>query len=273
MIDETAAPAGPIAVDRVIRHTEADLLAMGLPRAGVGNMLWFNGDYPLYLFAQQQPEYTHVLQIEYDVAVNTGIGEMLRRMEAEQVDFIGLTKGEPAAQWPWRESCLSVYDPAGLQHQLICLSAFSTRALRHLWLQRLRHAEMLRHGAMSAWPMCEAFIPMELSAAGFKMAELSSFGDTAVYDHWPPYLERDVPELASHAFVHPVLDPPRFIASMLKYHVGLAGYFSPGSLFHRKLRRLPAWLYARTLVTTFLSKAERNLRAMDIIRSSRGNAA
>ena len=258
LVDETSGPV-TIPHDRVVRVTESSLLAMGLPRAGEGNLLWFNGDYPLYAVQQQLPDYDYYLQLEYDVVINQPISRLIAKAWAGAVDYVGLTKGEPVQDWFWRDSCAG-YDPADLRHQLICLSLFSGAALQHLFERRLSQAEALARHALPAWPFCEGFIPTELALGGFLCRELSEFGDTGAYDHWPPYLESDTATLAADSFVHPVLDPPRYIASLHKYRIGLAGYLNPASLFHRKLRRLPARQYLPVLAESFLTKARRTIR-------------
>ncbi len=258
LVDETS---GPVAIphDRVVRVTEASLLAMGLAAAGEGNLLWFNGDYPLYAFLRNQPEYDYYLQLEYDVVINQPIADLVARAAGEKIDYVGLTKGEAPQDWFWRASCAGAYRPEELRHQLICLSLFSAAALRHLWGRRVAHAQARAEGRLEGWPFCEGFIPTELALAGYACSELDRFGDTGAYDHWPPYLEADAPALQSHSFVHPVLDQARYIASLHKYRIGLAGYLNPGSLFHRKLRRLPTRQYLPALASSFWTKACRNL--------------
>ncbi|MDQ2763267.1 MAG: hypothetical protein M3Y22_07155, partial [Pseudomonadota bacterium] len=149
---------------------------------------------------------------------------------------------------------------AQVEHQLICVSLFSNRALRHLWQRRLALSEAYRLGSIKSWPMCEGFIPTELAQGGFECAELSQFGSTETYDHWPPYLEADLGEWADRPFIHPVLDQPRYISSLFKYQVGLRGYLRPNSLLHRKLRRLPTATYLKVLVESFTAKTLRTLR-------------
>ena len=258
LVDETS---GPVTVphDRVVRVTENTLLAMGLPRAGQGNLLWFNGDYPLYAVRQQLPDYDTYLQIEYDVVINQPLAPLIAKAAADGADYVGLTKGEAAEDWFWRGSCEGVYAPEEVRHQLICLSLFSGKALTYLFNRRLAQAALLAKGTLQAWPFCEGFIPTELILGGFACRELSDFGDTAAYDHWPPYLEADAGTLAAFAFVHPVLDQPRYVASLHKYHIGLGGYLNPASLFHRKLRRLPSRDYIEVLAKSFLTKARRSV--------------
>ena len=240
--------------------TQDGLLGMGFARAGEGNLLWFNGDYPLYRFVELHPDYAFYVQLEYDVIVNQPIAALAGRMAADGVDYVGLTKGEPVGAWFWRGTMAQAYPAGSVRKQLICLCAFSAAALRHLWQARLAQSRAWQAGTLTVWPFCEGFIPTELATAGFTLGELSDYGSTAAYDHWPPYLEADAPALAAETFVHPVLDEPRFIASLHKYHIGLAGYLNPASQFHRKLRRLPPRRYASVLAASFASKARRTIR-------------
>ncbi len=260
LVDETNGSVAGITHDRVVRVTADGLLAMGFARAGEGNLLWFNGDYPLYRFQELHPDYDYYVQLEYDVLIHQPIAELVARLQEGHVDFVGLTKGETGEAWFWRGTMVPAYIAADVRNQLICLCVFSGPALRHLWQARLAQSALWRDGKLSTWPFCEGFIPTELAGAGFTIRELSEFGSTGAYDHWPPFLEADAPGLAREDYVHPVLDEPRFIASMHKYHVGLAGFLNPASQFHRKLRRLPPLRYVRVLASSFASKARRNLR-------------
>ena len=261
LVDETNGKVSGIEHRRVVRVTADELLAMGFARAGEGNLLWFNGDYPLYRFQELHPDYDYYVQLEYDVLINRPIAELVARLHADQVDFVGLTKGETGEQWFWRGTMAGAYPKADMLNQLICLCVFSGPALRHLWQARLAQSMDWQEGRLTDWPFCEGFIPSELARAGFKLRELDALGTTRAYDHWPPFLEADAPGLAREDFIHPVLDEPRFISSMQKYHIGLIGYLNPASQFHRKLRRLPPLRYMNVLVSSFAGKARRNLKA------------
>ena len=193
------------------------------------------------------------------MVINRAVSSLIAQAAAGAVDYVGLTKGETVQDWFWRDSCAGVYPAGEIRHQLICLSLFSGAALSHLFQRRLSQAAAFADGTLPAWPFCEGFIPTELALGGFVCRELSEFGDTDAYDHWPPYLEADAPTLSGHPFVHPVLDQPRYVASLHKYHVGLAGYLNPTSLFQRKLRRLPLRDYLPVLAGSFLTKARRNI--------------
>ncbi len=260
LIDETAGPAGPIPHDHVLSITAPDLLAQGYADAGTGHLLWFNGDYPIYALLDLAPGYDSYIVCEYDAIISLDLASFAAQAAREAIDFVGLSKGEPTPQWYWLPTCLAAYPDHDIRHQLICIALFSAAALRHLRERRLALSADFKEGKLSAWPMCEGFIPTELALAGMRMAELSRFGDTTRYDHWPPYLEDDPETRTPRGFIHPVLDPPRYIESLLKYHVGISGYLDPNSLFHRKLRRLPAPLYLQAVTRSFAEKMTRNLR-------------
>jgi hypothetical protein len=261
LVDETNGPIVGIAHRNVVRMTESDCLAMGFAQAGEGNLLWFNGDYPLYYFAALQGAYDYYLQLEYDVVIDQPVAATIAKAAAEGVDYVGLTKGEPVHEWFWLKTCADAYDLADIRHQLICLSLFSARALNHLASRRLAQSRQYESGTLRSWPMCEGFIATELHKGQFVCRELSDFGDTSLYDHWPPFLETDLQRPHAKGFIHPVLDQERFITSLHKYHVGLLGYLNPTSLFHRKLRRLPPRRYAAVLAETFATKTVGRLRS------------
>lgn len=260
LVDETNGPVLGIRHDKVVRLTEQDLCAMGLPRAGTGNMLWFNGDYPLYYFATDHGAYDYYVYLEYDVVVNTDIDRLIERVAADGADFVGLTKGEPVHEWAWLHTCAPVYDLAQIRYKLICFSILSNKALKTLAARRLEMSDQLRRSAIEEWPYCEGFIATEMNKPDFVNAELSSYLDTSAYDTWPPFVESDLPIMVDHPVIHPVLDQNRYIDSLLKYKVGLAGYVNPVSQFHRKLRRLPASSYLSALTSSFTQKAIRTIR-------------
>ena len=260
LVDESNGVVPGIKHDRVVRVTETDLIGMGLPRAGTGNLLWFNGDYPLYYFLKKHGKYDYYFQLEYDVALNTDVDRLVSQAAEDHVDFLGLTKGEPVAEWAWLDTCRGVYALEDIRYKLICVSLFSRRALETLFSRRLEMARRLQAEAIEAWPFCEGFIATEMRLGGFKSAELADYTDTSRYDTWPPYVESDLPVMTDRPVIHPVLDQERYLGSLLKYKHGLIGYLNINSLLHQKLRRLPVTSYVTALITTSISKALRNLR-------------
>jgi hypothetical protein len=265
LVDETNGPVAGIDHDRVVRLTEQDVLDMGLPRTGDGNLFWYNGDYPLYYFLKKHRSYAYYLQLEYDVVLNMDVDDLVRRAAADRVDFVGLTKGEPVHEWAWLHTCQGVYDPEDIQYKLICLSLFSRRALQALAARRLEMSERLRSAAITAWPFCEGFIATEMGRDDFVSVELTKYADTEAYDSWPPFVESDLPTMVGRPVIHPVLDRERYIGSLLKYKVGLIGYLNVNSLFHRKLRRLPVGAYFAAVATSFSQKAVRTMRSRHLL--------
>jgi len=270
--DETRGAIAGIDHDRVMGVTEAQMSKLGLPPRGANaldwygdySLMWFNGDYALYAFLSAHPDYDYYVQLEYDVVLNTDVDEIVARCEQERADFVGLTRGEPVDTWAWRHTCADAYGPSEILYKLICFCVFSRRALRHLFERRLALATTLRPD--QGWPFCEGFIATEVAIAGMNSPELTDFVDTSSYDTWPPVLEADLPSLAHAHVIHPVLDQPRYVSSVLKWKVGLSGYLNPASLLHRKLRRLPTRDYVQTLATSFAAKARRTLRHRGILR-------
>ncbi len=260
LVDETGGRVEGITHDRVVRLTEADVLASGLARRGEQNILWFNGDYPLYYFRLRHPHYEYYFQLEYDVLLNVDIDGLIARMAADHADFAGLTKGDAVPDWYWRNTCADAYAMEDVRWMLICCCFFSRQALERLYERRLALSRDL--GDDQAWPFCEAFIATEIALAGLKSVELSTYLDTSAYDHWPPYVEYD-PQIMGHpGIVHPLLNQRRYTDSLLKYKVGLSGFLNPLSLYHRKLRRLPLKDYIRVLLSSFTVKARRTLGSL-----------
>lgn len=260
LVDETNGRVD-IPHPNVVSHTQEGVLALGLSKAGYGNLLWFNGDYPLYAFHHEKPGYGYYVMVEYDVTVQLDLGDMISRLEREGVDFVGLTKGEPVAEWPHAASCLDAYRPEQVQKRLICLAAFSRRAVEHLFAKRLELSREHRAGALRRWPYCEAFIPTELGLAGFKLAELSDFGPTDFYDWKPALVETDLPLFQGQAFLHPVLDPKRYVQHTMKDVWPPEAFFYPGAEVGRRLRRVPAGVYGPPLLRALWKRAGDAVRA------------
>ena len=255
LVDETRGHVRGIPTDRVVRLTDTQLLAAGYVAAGEGSIQWYSGDVPMYMFRASYPDYDYYVQMEYDVNFHLDLDDMVGRIARDGVDMVALTMPEAHYVWPWLASCLDVYRPEQVHHQLICIGAFSNRALAMLSEQRLAQAERFRAGEIGAWPYCEGFLASEAILLGLTVRELSDYGDVGAYDWWPPYLESDLPRLSGHAFVHPVLDAPRYLPSLFKMPLSLRTLLFPGSRFHRKLRRLGPASYAQALRGTHFRKA------------------
>lgn len=255
LVDETRGHVAGIPTERAFRLTDGEILDAGYVAAGEGSIQWYSGDVPLYMFHAAHPDYDHYLQMEYDVNFHLDVDDMMARVAQDGVDMVALTKGEANEHWPWLASCLDVYDPAEVRHQLICIGCFSNRALAALSRERLAQARRFAAGEIRQWPYCEGYLATEAARQGLKTRELSDYGSVAGYDWWPPYAECDLYRLKSLSFVHPVLDEPRYVPSLFKRPLGLKTLLSPNSWFGRKLRRLGPAGYARAVRGPHFRKA------------------
>lgn len=216
MIDETRQPAGDIDFDRVIRYQEADLVRLGFPHICEGSLFWYNADYPLYYFRHLRPEYDTIVTVEYDAVPNVNLDDIIRRFRAERLDLVGRTihNKSPETYW-WTKTMLRFYGMDQVRPYQICATIMSARAIDHLAATRKRHGAA---GVADArqWPIGETFVGTELSVAGFRMAELSDFGQLTRFDWWPPVHERELPRCADEVFIHPVLSGRRYVKSLFK---------------------------------------------------------
>ena len=247
LLDETN---GRVEVDRdnVVRYTQGDLLALGLAKAGPGNLLWYNGDYSLYVFLDRYPDFDYYIMVEYDVTVNVALDDVVAKARREGIGFIGLSKDvEPIPEWSFTETCLDAYSMEQVQKRLICLAVFSAAAARQLFDRRLELSRAHARGGMRRWPYCEAYIPTELGVSGFKMAELTEFGRADHYDWLPAIAENDINLLRDQAFVHPVLDSERYVAHTMKDTWPPESFFYPRSATRRRLTRVSPRFYGPVL--------------------------
>lgn len=247
LVDETS---GRVEVNRdnVVRYTQDDLLALGLAKAGKGNLLWYNGDYSLYIFLSRHPDFDYYIMVEYDVVVNVEFDDVVAKARQEGIGFVGLTKDvEPIPEWNFTESCLDAYRMDQVQKRLICLAVFSKPAAQQLFDRRLELSRAYRNGEIQRWPYCEAYIPTELGVSGFKLAELTEFGPADHYDWLPAIAETDLGLLSAQAFIHPVLDAERYVAHTMKHTWPPESFFYLRSATRRRLQRVSPKFYGPVL--------------------------
>ena len=259
LLDETNGRV-PVSEGKVVSHTQESVKALGLAGAGSGNMLWYNGDYPLYFFYHHHPDYEYYVMIEYDVAVHGDIDAMVAFASREGIGFVGLTKGESVAEWPHTASCLDAYALEDVKKRLFCFAIFSQAAVRTLFERRLSLSREFADGAIRRWPFCEGYIPTELARSGFKLAELSELGSTDLYDWRPAFTETDLGDLQQHTFVHPVLDPHRYVQATIKGHWNTLDALDPRSAFMRRLRRVPLSVYGAPLAAALRARVAASAR-------------
>ncbi len=267
-VDETNGSVGLIPYDRVIRTTNAELIASGLPnRFEKGSLLWWNPDYVHYQFHDQHPDYDYYVFVEYDAVVQGGIEPLVARAAALDADLVALPITTPKQDWFWTIFHRQTYPLAELQGTLNCVSVFSKRALAMLGRRR---REMAVGDRTRYWPSSEVFIPTEVGRAGFSHRSLNEFGDVSGYDWSPPILEDDLPPATGNAFFHPVLDERRYIASTLRLTVTLRSVLDPRSEMRRKLARFPREAYVPLLAGAARHRLRRKLVERMVERAQSG---
>ena len=270
LVDETRGKIANIGADRVMGITDDEILAAGFVAASEGSVQWYSGDVPLYMFYAQHPDYDYYVQMEYDVNIHIDLDALIERLHADQVDVLSLTNRENIENWYWRSTCLAEYRAEDVRHHIICFSAFSNKGLVTLYEKRLEQADRYKSGKLKQWPYCEGYVPSEALRQGLNVAELSQYGDVEAYDWWPPFVESDLKNLQSNAFVHPVLDSERYVASLFKRPGGLRWLLAPNSWLHRKLRRLGLIGYLHSLSSRHFT-GELRVRLSSLMRQPRSS--
>ncbi len=226
LADETRATL-PVEGFYKFSHCDTDFEPMGLERYFNTNLLWYNGDYPLYKIISSLPHYDYYIMIEFDVVTNVDLVGMADAAIADNADVIAYRFQHAEPEWPWLPSCGTVYDQ--VWRGLIPVLGLSRLAIEYLFERRRRLTKRFRAGEIQSMPYCEAFVPSEIMQSGlFKVRDLSSFGDTSQFEFWPPTLDRRV-ALAGPAFLHPVLDERRFILNRLRHEADPASFLDPSS--------------------------------------------
>ena len=220
---------GGVAAISVCETSQIAAAAIGLHHSGEAPCFWYNNDYPLHIFRERFPSYDYYVMVEYDVYCAVDLDQMIDRLAALRVDFVGQPILTPLREWPWLESCAGWYREQDILHWLSCISVFSNNAARYLYRRRVSLSDRVRAGDATRLPMCEAVLATELNLAGFRLMRLSDLGNTMFYNTWPPYTEQSLRKIDVPSFVHPVLDEPRFlnkVANRGGNHISLVTEYS-----------------------------------------------
>ena len=271
-LDETNGSVSSIPFERVVRTSNADLVASGLPnRFEKGSLIWWNPDYVHYQFCDRHPDYDYYVFVEYDALIHGSFEPIVERASAMNVDMVSLPISSVKQDWFWTPFHRQTYGLAELQGSLIAVTAFSRRALDVLGQRR---REMGARGQTRYWPNAEVFLPTEIARNNLNHCSLAEFGSIAGYSWFPPILEDDLHAATETAFLHPVLDRKRYIRSILKWPGEVAVFFQKGSEMRLKLARfgreeyMPLLFAAarRRLYVKFTDKLDRY--KMRLIRNS-----
>jgi len=217
IVDETKGPIAPIPHDRVIRSGAADMIRRGFVDADPHSaMFWHSADYSLYPLIEDHPPYDHYVSVEYDAVINADLDEIIAKVAAQNVDFVGYRIEEPVSHWGWTSTVNTIYPPSDLRPYLNAISFYSHRAVAYLREQRLEMSRRFREGEITQFPLSEAFIGTELALKGYRLGHLPDFGNTVRFTWWPPSAEVELPELQTCTFIHPLLDGERCAASLIR---------------------------------------------------------
>lgn len=253
VVDDTNGYVDGVAHPRVFRTEEADLRALGLTTLPYRNANWFNVDYQMLAFHAACPDYAYYVMVEYDCSVRHDFDRTINRIEADEVDFAATPISTPIDEWGWVGTLEALWPRGQIVKALLTVSVFSARAVVHLGAARRELARRHAAGEIAIWPFCEGYVPSVLRDAGFRSENLTRYGSTLCLDWWPPYHETELPALARQDFIHPVLDGPRFVASMLR-HSEPEAWFEPGSQVRRKLDLVAPALVVPALVAALAAK-------------------
>jgi hypothetical protein len=261
VVDQTHGMVDNIPHANVFRTTDHDMYALGLPQQAGISLNMYNVDYQLLAFYQEHAEYAFYIMVEYDAVVQVDLDELAADALLRGTDLIAFQIPDPVEKWRWTNTLVGVWRIDEIRNQLLCISGFSRRAVIYLLKLRLEHSARYVRGELFCWPFGEGFIPTALHTAGFHLESLTSFGSTECYDWWPPYHESELPNLATQAFVHPVLTGQRYVLSVLRYSRDTETLIKiPGFSLRRKLCREAPHIVILALINALRRKFLKALR-------------
>ncbi|GBR00399.1 discoidin domain-containing protein [Acetobacter oeni] len=162
-----------------ITHT-ADFSEFGLPSVPDWNVLWHNGDYPLYVLRRAFPDITHYLMVENDVLVNFDLDVLLDYIQKNNIDLVVHQIEKTSSEWGGYASIAEYFS-----NPMKCLFPFiaiSGRAIDVLYKNRINHARMFLEKKTSQWPYCEGFIASSIMEdENLSVKDISEFCDPEHY--------------------------------------------------------------------------------------------
>ena len=109
LADETRAQL-PVDGFYKFSHCDTDFEPLGLERYFNTNLLWYNGDYPLYKIVHDLPQYDYYVVLEFDVLTNVDLVGMADAAAAAGIDAAAYNIHPVEPEWPWLDSCRGIYD-------------------------------------------------------------------------------------------------------------------------------------------------------------------
>ena len=212
--------AGPVKVPdrcRPLSISEETIRGLGLQILYDRTLFCHNLDYFYIHFYRKNPRYDYYVFLDYPVFIDTDVDALIQRAGQNGIGLIAQPLDVPLSTWVYSKPHASVYPPASLKGTLLPMVVLSNAALAHLTRRRFELSQRYtRHGDFF-WPFCEAFVPTELHMAGFKAAALSEYGSVELFSWWPPTLDSTLKADRPEGFIHPLLDRPRYIKTLLQH--------------------------------------------------------
>ena len=209
--------------------------------------LWHNGDFPLYKALVDMPRYDYYCMVEYDVMFNEFFDGVIDALGEQRIEVVGYrlrqAPGNIAAQ-------VKAYY-RNTNSLLPCVLVASRRAAEYLYQQRCHIASIHARNPEFGWPFCEGFLGAAITdRPDIAYADLGQFGDVSRYEFWPPTLYHPSLAAESKSFIHPVLDPARFVRSRVRH--GADEFFVAGSPMRRDLEQVDPAVFV-PILRDFLS--------------------
>ena len=232
--------------------TEADVRALGLQIEYLETLFCHNLDYRFIVFSLNNPQYDYYVFLDSAACIDTDVDTLIGRLAGGGIDLAAQPVAGRMEDWVYTRVHGALYPADTIRGAVLQVAILSKAALAHLHRRRLDLSRRYDAHPDFFWPCCEAFVPTELALAGFACAPLSRYGSVERYDWWPPLLETALPDHRQPGFIHPLLDQPRYIASMLR-HTKVRDLL--GRRLHgRLLESVPLRAYMGALVATVVRK-------------------
>ena len=248
---------------------EADVRALGFQVAYLETLFCHNLDYRFIVFFLDNPGYDYYIFLDAAACIDTDVDALIERLERDGIDLAAEPVGGRMEDWVYTRLHGDLYPAGTIRGAVLQVAVLSKAALAHLHRRRTDLSRRYEARPDFFWPCCEAFVPTELAAAGFKWAPLSRYGSVERYDWWPPLLETALPDERRPGFIHPLLDQPRYVASLLR-HSTFRDLLGRG-LHQRLLGSVPLHAYLGPLLATILRRTALTLgrRLLQIPRPNR----
>ncbi len=184
------------------------LTRAGCERLGLycpDDFAWRCGDYGLYVSREAFPQADPIWLVEYDVRIGGNAAVFFDFFRDKRADLLAIDLRPAEKSWFWSSRTRS--RDAVPYRCLFSMLRISGPAIEALLEKRRQHSRWLQRRAL--WPNDEAFSATTLTHAGFRCADINSFGRTFYGDGFsydrPIDGARFAPSSGEPRLYHPVL--------------------------------------------------------------------